>query len=311
MPCPVPSHRSATSMPSAWWRGDSRHRGRPGPTLWVVCLSGLCLLTACSGNDEPTTLPSQTVSQVTPQLEPPPPLPPPDVREVRPRQTSRSTVKVIDDGGSTEGPDSLAEASRLAKSQKGTRGPSVVEITDENLHEYAEKGEIIVLESAPAAPNPQEAVVEPEDGILAQEPTGPRDEQYWRGRALELRMGWRRTVDRIKELELEAAALRQQFYAEDDPYIRDGQLKPAWDRVLDRTLQLQQRADQYERELEVFIEDGRRAQAHQGWLNQGWELEPTTEEITWKKAGATAGDTDQLPNHDAIDPETTDEVYDP
>ena len=269
------------------------------------------LLTGCSSHDEPQSLPSQTVSQVTPQLEPPPPLPPPGVREVRPRESTRSTVKVIDDGGASKSTDSLAEASRLAKSQKGTLGPSVVEITDENLHEYAEKGEIIVLESAPAAPNPQEGVDELADDILDPEPTtGPRDEQYWRGRALELRMGWRRTVDRLKELELEAAALRQQFYAEDDPYIRDGQLKPAWDRVLDRSLQLQQRAEQYERELELFIEDGRRAEAHQGWLNQGWELEPTAEEMGWKKAGV-ASESNQLPRHDAIDPETADEVYDP
>ena len=273
------------------------------------------LLLGCSSNKEPERLPSQTISQVTPQLEPPPPLPPPQTREIRPRQPTRSTVRVIDDGGSTDQPDSLAEASLLAKSRKGNRGPSVVEITDENLHEYAEKGEVIVLESAPAAPNPQPAdaqVVEADD-VLSATPSGPRDEQYWRGRALELRMGWRRTVDRVKELELEAAALRQQFYAEDDPYIRDGQLKPAWDRVLDRILQLQQRAQQYERELEVFVDDGRRSGAHQGWLNQGWELEPTAEEITWKNTAEApeSRDPQQLEAHQAANPDTTEEVYDP
>ena len=203
---------------------------------WTLLVAGLplSLLAGCSSNKEPERLPSQTVSQVTPQLEPPPPLPPPQTREIRPRQPTRSTVRVIDDGGSTDQPDTLAEASLLAKSRKGNLGPSVVEITDENLHEFAEKGEVIVLESAPAAPNPQpaDAQIDDTDDTLDTAPSGPRDEQYWRGRALELRMGWRRTVDRVKELELEAAALRQQFYAEDDPYIRDGQLKPAWDRVL-------------------------------------------------------------------------------
>ena len=107
--------------------------------------------------------------------------------------------------------------------------------------------------------------------------------------------------------------MRQQFYAEDDPYIRDGQLKPAWDRVLDRILQLQQRAQQYERELEVFVDDGRRSGAHQGWLNQGWELEPTAEEITWKNTAETpeSRDPQQLEAPQAANPDTTEEVYDP
>ncbi len=35
------------------------------------------------------------------------------------------------------------------------------------------------------------------------------------------------------QLEKEAAGWRRRFYAEDDPYVRDGQIKPEWDRVLD------------------------------------------------------------------------------
>lgn len=291
----------------------SKHHEKIHPTALALPLTLALLLplSGCSGNDDAETLPSQTVSQVTPQLEPPPPLPPPDVREVAPRPSSkRSDVRVIDDGGGSDQPQSLAEASRKAREKKGTQGPSVATINDENLHEYAQKGEVIVLESAPAAPNPQLAEEGEVQEVTAPTTAGPRDEQYWRGRALELRMGWRRAVDRLAELELEAAALRQQFYAEDDPYIRDGQLKPAWDRVLDRILQLQQRAEQYEQELEVFIEDGRRSGAAQGWLNQGWELEPTNEEMGWKRSGSAAGD-DDLAEHEAVEPETSDEVYDP
>ena len=266
----------------------------------------------CSGNDDSELLPSQTVSSVTPQLEPPPPLPPPTVREVQPLST-RSKVKVIDDGGEAGKPSTLAEASRRAKARKGQYGPTIAEINDENLHEYASKGEVIVLESAPSAPNPQldeAGELLEDDDILEETPPGTRDEEYWRNRALELRMGWRRSVDRIQELELEAAALRQQFYAEDDPYIRDGQLKPAWDRVLDRILQLQNRSLQYEQELEAFVEDGRRSGAHQGWLNQGWELEPTPEEMAWKTALENRTK-DQLEKHQSKDPDTSEEVFDP
>jgi hypothetical protein len=129
-----------------------------------------------------------------------------------------------------------------------------------------------------------------------------RDEQYWRGRALELRMGWRRTYDQIDELELESAALRQQFYAEDDPYVRDSQLKPAWDRVLDRLDQLREQSARYELELETFIAEGQRAGALQGWLNQGWELEPTAEE---RKSAR------RLESHEAVDPPVADAAGEP
>ncbi|MCP3962106.1 MAG: hypothetical protein GY719_30045 [bacterium] len=225
---------------------------------------------ACSGNKESTeTIPSQTLTQVTPQLAaPPPPLPPP-IREIQP---SRPTVKVIDPGGDDDQPKSLLEASRLAKARKGQTKESIAVINDENLHEYAKDAEVILLDSPPAAPVSD---LEPPPRDEGDE---IRDEQYWRGQALELRMGWRRTIDRITELELESAALRQQFYAEEDPYLRDSQLKPAWDRVLDRLDQLRETASRYSQELEVLVNEGQRAGVPQGWLNQGWELEPTTEE---------------------------------
>jgi hypothetical protein len=275
----------------------------------VIALGAVVL--ACSGSKEPEPLPSQTVSQVAPQLEPPPPLPTPPIHEVPASGNDRSAVKVIDAGGSGSEPKTLAEASRLAKEQKrksGTKKPTVATITDDNLHEYAAGADVIVLESAPSAPSPLDA-----EAAAARRPEpvddGIRDEEYWRNRALELRMGWRRAVDRIKELELESAALRQQFYAEEDPYIRDSQLKPAWDRVLDRLDQLREQAERYEGELETFVEEGRQANALQGWLNEGWELEPTAEELTeigFDKPSARA----EVTPHEAIDVQTLEEDED-
>lgn len=277
---------------------------------WIAFCAGATL--ACSSGREPEALPSQTVSQVTPQLEPPPPLPPPApaIREVQPLN-DRSTVKVIDEGGAAAQPKSLAEASQLAKALKGNHGPSVATINDDNLHEYSQKGDVIVLESAPAAPNPGNDVEALVDPTQSRVDSTVRDEQYWRNRALELRMGWRRTVDRIQELSLESAALRQRFYAEDDPYVRDGQLKPAWDRVLDRIEQLKTRSTQYERELETFIEEGRQSQAHQGWLNQGWELEPSATEMPWKADRPNDPDDNRLSTLESGEADVTDEVYDP
>lgn len=278
--------------------------------LSALLAISLCL--ACSAHEEPEPLPSQTMSQVTPQLEPPPPLPPP-IRELPPSRSS--TVKVIEAGGNAEEPKTLAEASQLAKSRQQDSGGPVATINDENLHEYAEGAEVIVLESPPAAPGP--SVAEPsaladetaEPAREAAVPAEARDEDYWRSRALELRMGWRRTVDRIAELELEAAALRQQFYAEEDPYLRDSQLKPAWDRVLDRLEQLRERSVRYEQEIEQFVEEGRRSNAPQGWLNQGWELEPTTTELErLEQIGSPRG---RIEAHQAIEPPVYEEDQEP
>ncbi len=252
----------------------------------AAALAGFTLVTlACSGGKDPEPLPSQTVTQVAPQLAAPPPLPMP-VREIRP---TRPSVKVIDAGGDDDQPKTLLEASQLAKARKQSRKESIAAINDDNLHEYAKDAEVIVLESEPAAPRP-----EPEAPPVAGG-SEIRDEQYWRSRALELRMGWRRTFDQIDELELESAALRQQFYAEDDPYIRDSQLKPAWDRALDRLDQLRDQSARYEQELETMVAEGQRAGALQGWLNQGWELEPTPDE----RKGA-----ERLRSHETVDPPT-------
>ena len=255
------------------------------PVIGASSVLGFTLVTlACSGGGkEPETLPSQTVTQIAPQLAEPPPLPVP-VRQIQP---TRPTLKVIDAGGDIDQPTTLLEASRLAKARKQVTQESIATINDDNLHEYAEAAEIIVLESAPAAPKPE---LEPLP--VAEEGSQIRDEQYWRSRALELRMSWRRAFDQISELELESAALRQQFYAEDDPYIRDSQLKPAWDRALDRLDQLRDQSARYEQELETFIAEGQRTGALQGWLNQGWELEPTQDE---RKSA------ERVTTHEAVD----------
>ena len=268
----------ATQKPTSSSPLPTLRRRRTSLPLTVGLASLTALVGGCAGSDEApetTPAPTQVRSQVAPP--PPPPLPPP-IREVRPTG-ARSKVTVIEAGGEEQKPKTLIEASRLAKAQKRQRQAQepIAEINDENLAEYAEGADVIVLESEPAGQLPDEPLAE-DANLDSSSADGLRDEDYWRNRALELRMGWRRSVDELSELELESAALRQQFYAEDDPYIRDSQVKPAWDRVLDRMGALQEQAQRYERQLDSFLEEGRREGALQGWLNQGWELEPTPEE---------------------------------
>lgn len=268
------------------------------PRLFLV--AALVLLAACGGKKEPVTMPSQTATQAGPQIEAPPQLPPP-IRQLRP--TRPAAVKVIDPGGPETGEAlSLFEASERAKAAKASgTTEAVAEINDENLSEYSANADIIMLEGEPAAP-PLGM-----DGAETSTPTAAadtRDEQYWRNGVLEIRMNWRRTIDRINELELESAALRQQFYAEEDIYLRDNHIKPEWDRVLDRLAQLRDRSDTYELELERFIEEGRNAGAQPGWLTEGWELEPEKKEVDQEEP-------EPLSAHQAGEPQVTDEVIDP
>ncbi|HEX2163303.1 MAG TPA: hypothetical protein VHM02_05090, partial [Thermoanaerobaculia bacterium] len=106
-----------------------------------------------------------------------------------------------------------------------------------------------------------------------------RGEAWWRGRAREIREEWRRTLDEIEELETAAADLRWQFYAEDDLWVRDGQVKPEWDRVLDRLSEARNDLATFPRRLEELREEGRREGALPGWLREGIELEPAAGEL--------------------------------
>lgn len=258
-------------------------------TVWV--LPALLATVACSGKNDPKTLPTQTSTQVSPQLEPPPQLPPP-IRRVRP--THVPTVKVIDPGDPDDEPTTLYEASELAKARKAEgQQRAVAEITDENLHELAAQADVIILEGDPDTPPPTAPGADSATGRSATE--GERGEEYWRNGVLERRMGWRRATDRIQELELESAALRQQFYAEEDPYVRDNQIKPAWDRVLDLLSQQRQEYDHNRQDLDQFVERGRQAGALPGWLGEGLELEPETSQ----------DDAQPFSAHKAMNPPTT------
>ncbi|MEM8964013.1 MAG: hypothetical protein AAGD38_21185 [Acidobacteriota bacterium] len=251
--------------------------GKINYRLWATALASVGLTFACSNQSEkPAALPSQTTAQVESEIEAPPPLPPP-IRRTTPTTPSREAVKVIDDGRQNE-PRTLVEASKLAKERKRDAAEPVAEINDENLAEYAEGGQVIIVEEPAVEPIDAAADTEPTSDDLAEEATATdeleRDETYWRTRGLELRRRWRNTVEELERVELEAAALRQRFYAEDDPFVRDGTVKPAWDRSLDRITELQRDAERFEAELQTFLAEGRAAGAQPGWLREGWELEP-------------------------------------
>ncbi|MEA2562859.1 MAG: hypothetical protein QOH06_4363 [Acidobacteriota bacterium] len=214
---------------------------------------------------EPT--PAITPAPAPTPTPPPPPLPP-------------NTV-VLDSGGEKEGSTrTLADSARAAREQRAHAAPPAHVITDKNIKQYAAKGQITV-----AAPAKKTEAAETEEKAPI------RDEQYWRSRALEVRLRWRKAADDVKELEQSAAGWRRRFYAENDPYVRSGQIKPEWDRVLDRLEEARAEAETAKTELEELLEEGRTAGALPGWLREGVDEEPKEE----PKA-------DPVKEHKVIDP---------
>ena len=227
--------------------------------LLLAMLAAGCAVSPAPPASPPAAKPKPAVPEPTPAATPAPaptptPAPPPN------------TV-VLDSGGQTEASGrSLAESARAAREQRAHAAPPAHVITDKNIKQYAAKGQITV-----AVPGKKPEAAETE------ETPAVRDEQYWRSRALEVRLRWRKAADDVKELEQSAAGWRRRFYAENDPYVRSGQIKPEWDRVLDRLEEARAEAEAAKTELAELLEEGRTAGALPGWLREGVDEEPKEE----------------------------------
>jgi hypothetical protein len=172
-----------------------------------------------------------------------------------------TTPVVIDPGGPRAvPPPRLGELAAAERQRRLTAAPPVLVVDDKTLAAHATGS--LTESQAPARPAAQP------------EAEGP-SEEYWRGRVRTLREEWAAAVSAIKELEARAADLRTRFYAADDPFVRDGEVKPTWDHVLANLEAAKQRARELEQELTETLEEGRLAGALPGWLREGVDLEPT------------------------------------
>ena len=172
---------------------------------------------------------------------------------------------LIESGGEGSGDTSLARIAARERERRRSAEDPVVVVDDENLAEHA-VGKLTFTDApAVAQGSPNDA----DDGEAI-----PPSETYWRRRVRDLRLDWRAAVERILELERRAADLRNRFYAEDDPYVRDGRIKPEWDRALAELEAAKQEAMDAEEDLEAALTEGRREGALPGWLRDGIELEP-------------------------------------
>jgi len=186
----------------------------------------------------------------------------------RRRAPGDPTLIVIDAAdGETNAQPSLAEAAAAERARRRSQEePPVLVLNNENLSEYAAGG---VLTIAQGEPHEEKADAPAKPGAAP-----AVEETYWRQRGLEIRKRWREAVDRIPALTARVEELRQRFYATDDPAIRDGQVKPQWDKALADLEEAKFLASKGAGEVEAFLEEGRKAGALPGWLREGAELEP-------------------------------------
>jgi hypothetical protein len=191
------------------------------------------------------------------------------------REKTGDAAPVVVDAGvedAAAAPATLAEAAHAERQRRAVPGKkSIAVINDKTLPRYASKGQITIADTRKdknkAKASPAVAAAEAE----------ARDEQHWRSRARQLRENWRQVADEVKELERKSAELRQKFYGETDTFLRDTQVKPDWDRVLDRLRQARLDVDTAKQDVAKFLEEGRAAGAQPGWLDEGSEEEPADE----------------------------------
>lgn len=234
------------------------------------------LLAACAQAPQPVQPAEAKPEAVQPQeaaaepaAQPAPPTP--ETEPAAPASLPDPTVIVIEPGGQDSGDVDLVAASAAERERRASAPPASRSITNQNLVK-ARPGEkppagkpAPVKPGAPAGAAPAAAVA---DGM---------GEAFWRSRSRELRQRWKDVVDEVAALESDADLLRRRFYAEADPYVRDGRIKPDWDRVLDRIRTLRGEAERRREAVTAHLEEGRRAGALPGWLREGIDLEPAAE----------------------------------
>jgi hypothetical protein len=239
--------------------------------LTLVLVVGGAL--SCRGTPQPVTRTDAARSASNPQQ--PPAATPPSVSETPappPAEEKRKgdAAPVVVDAGVDDSqiPKTLVEAAHAERARRAGAEKSSVVINDKTLPRYAAKGQITVAD--PKAKDRAKGA----SPALAAAAAQARDEQYWRGRARQLRETWKQAADEVKELEQKSGELRLKFYAESDSFLRDTQVKPEWDRVLDHLRQAKLDVDAAKQDLAKFLEEGRAANALPGWLDEGIENEP-------------------------------------
>jgi hypothetical protein len=183
-------------------------------------------------------------------------------------------VVVVDSGDDAANrPKSLVEAAREERERRAQAGESVAVITNKTLP-YS-KGQLTFAQPAASATSAAKTAKAEKSEKGKEKASGEiHDDVYWRKRGLEIRQRLHEAAEEISKLEQDVADLRRRFYSEADFAKRDSQVKPDWDRALDRLRRKKDEVETTRKELDAYLEEGRRAGALPGWLREGAELEP-------------------------------------
>ncbi|MDX1501723.1 MAG: hypothetical protein R3325_05115 [Thermoanaerobaculia bacterium] len=215
----------------------------------------------------PAAAPPPAVTPAAPPAREPEP-PPPAPAEAPADDGVTTVLEIPTVEPSAAVPRDLVAAAAAERRRREQAGPATVVIDQDSLSDYAGV-EITIAEAAAPVTVPGgegEGTEAAADRI--------RDEAYWRARVREIRERWREAHDSIERLEGEIDQLRRRFYAEDDPFYRDSQIKPAWDHALEEARLARLEVERARAELQTALEEGRRAGADPGWLREGVDLQP-------------------------------------
>lgn len=235
------------------------------PATLLASFALLAALGCATGVPDAVALPPVTETPAAP--------PPPQTEGEDPvAAPAPPTVVVIDSGelDDAQGPKSLAQAASEERERRAQAGKPVAVIDNRNLAEFS-KGQKLTVAEGSGTTATEESTAKAVDEAIA---NATRDEAYWRERGLDIRRRWREAADRVTELEGMSEELRRKFYAADDPYKRDSQIKPEWDHALDELDSKRREVERTELELERYLTEGRQAGAFPGWLREGSDLEP-------------------------------------
>lgn len=247
-----------------------------GPSSFLRLLLVASVVAGCGGGTTPEPVTRDTAEKTPPPAAEPAPAPSAPAPAPQEAKPAREAQPVVVDPGADGEPQTLVEAARTERERRAHAGQSTHVINDKTLPKYARQGQITVADPKKKAAGQPAPTVAPTGEI--------RDEAYWRSRARDIRERWRDAAEDVKELEQRATELRQKFYLESDTFTRDNQIKPEWDRVLERLRRAKLEVEATQKELADFLEEGRAADVMPGWLREGEEEEP--EELPKRKREA-------------------------
>lgn len=184
---------------------------------------------------------------------PPPPTPVPT-----PAPTARPVVVKRATGAPSGSLAEVAARTRLRTPQGG------LTITNENLKALA--GDVELTTAAGAAPLPAGT---PEGPGPSRERAGGGEaaaQRLWQQRYQRAR-GYLRYLEQEEDrLSGEVERLKREFYAQDDPFRRDGEIKPAWDEALAKLNETRAQLAQARNLPDEVIQAALREGALPGWF---------------------------------------------